>query len=1293
MTRWQRTTAIALCLGACAAFADDEPSMGPRDVFVNTSLIERDAADCLIVHPANDPQMRQLAATLARQLNDLTGVVFPIKPDADILERRFVVDQHHRQTHLILLGNVNNNQAMFYLYGNHWTRVDCKWPGADGFVVQTIGNPYGTGKNVVVLGGSDIRGTRQAVDYFVGQAREAYAADQLVLPLIWKIVVDGSDRPPDSVTNGDDCMKFQSLVGAFLGSGSQSSLETVAGFLQGQVKSESPIFDCRHYRATGVAVALDLIDDTGVLDADDLLTIDNSYLKQLIITYKNRPWQQFGQTSGGSNTHDINGALEYYFPATYLLKYGNPNAAARTVLETGAAELRPFLEQAVRGNHGNYGDIDWTYGLANLCWYRYAFHDERYEIFDEGYARNQSQLGAALRRHVSTNGIAVFYYNDAKLKYLVSGGSINGWGYSIFGGDWPTPDSLEPVKPVELLGVMKILPEATQDDQRSTKTDFDRVCFMDDFTDQGYYMLIQQREHYRNCPSTPADWIRSFRYDGVELLSADSIVNDGFGIRKRSETSQLLRIARGTRTAVAQTKFPEPMGYADRYTTVIFRRGEYFVVLDDFAVTKAGKVTYVRRWRPQGTPTARGRGWEAAVGESVLRLMPSEPVRMIGAQQLQRVDAEVGEVVSFQNLLYASTPQQQRDYSMVRLSHQAALVRNERADNRPVALVGGNHAGGPVHLDEIETDAAVFYISEEVIELFDGTYLRIGGQPIPLEPAGQVLTAAGDPRLATTLAEMYEEAERALKPIVEPEKIRTSHRLVLDELWSFDGFKKRGSNVNYRVDKSDPQHWIYDLGREVRLSEIEGVRLPDGVTSIEVSRNGVDHEWQRVEVETGGRPRFGRHHYGWFHSESVSSIENLDHTCRFVRLPVDQPEGRTKYPGTHIGIEFRDHSLVASAGRIGYGGWTSSSKRHRVTDLDGDGDEELLVATDQHELLALSHRGELLWSQDIGEPIVDFYATDLNGDGRKEILLARWNKLLYILDHMGQQQVAVDVGLPPKWVGTGPYYVTALNLSHGNRSPPRKIPAVGTWNVMLVPQPDRDVSLTENWIHAIDDSWPKDSGIRENVDLNDNGRPDILMHGGQGPIVVSEVQADANGESQLRYIAQYQSLPGRYFYCDQFRLSGQAEARTILCVGEQGLAALKLTPTDSDGIEFTEVFHVPVNPISCYDLADINGDGYADIVFGKPDGYIFVVDNTGHMLAHQQLGDGVSDVQVVRCKDGQRIIAAVIDGDLTFCDTKLSVLAHTDIRQVTGLDCLRDGEEEILVVFGAQRWWAARYRR
>jgi hypothetical protein len=95
-------------------------------------------------------------------------------------------------------------------------------------------------------------------------------------------------------------------------------------------------------------------------------------------------------------------------------------------------------------------------------------------------------------------------------------------------------------------------------------------------------------------------------------------------------------------------------------------------------------------------------------------------------------------------------------------------------------------------------------------------------------------------------------------------------------------------------------------------------------------------------------------------------------------------------------------------------------------------------------------------------------------------------------------------------------------------------------------------------------------------------------------------------------------------------------------------------------------------------------------VFGKPDGYSFVVDNTGRLLAHRQLGDSVSDVQVVRCKNGQRIIAAVIDGDLTFCDTKLTVLARTDIRQVTGLDCLREDEEEILVVFGAQRWWAAR---
>jgi hypothetical protein len=493
--------------------------------------------------------------------------------------------------------------------------------------------------------------------------------------------------------------------------------------------------------------------------------------------------------------------------------------------------------------------------------------------------------------------------------------------------------------------------------------------------------------------------------------------------------------------------------------------------------------------------------------------------------------------------------------------------------------------------------------------------------------------------------------------------------------------------LSYRVNKSDPQHWTYDLGREVRLTEIEGVRLPAGVTTIELSRQGFPHDSQRVEVETSSRSRFGRHHYGWFHSESVAAICHLDHTCRFVRMPVDQPEGRTKDPGTPIGIEFRGYPMVASAGGIGYGGWQATSQRQRVIDLDGDGREELLVATDQHELVALSADGELLWSRQIDVPIVDFYVTDLDGDGRREILLARWNKNLTILDHQGHPQVSVDVGLPRKAVGTGPYYVAALNLGGG-----QKIPAVGTWNVMLTPKPGSDPGISDNWMYAIDDSWPKDSGVRENGDWNDNGRPDILMHGWQGPIVVSELQTSAGGDPQLHYIAKHQSIPGRYFYCDRFQLAEHAGSRTILCAGQQGLAAIKLAPDDNGGIEFTEVFRLPVSPISCYDIADVNDDGFADIVLGNSYGYILVIDNMGHVLAHKRHGDGVYHVQVVHGDDGKIVISAAVDGHLLFCDTELTELARTNVGRVTALRRLPLEGVEALVVFGAQRWWATRLR-
>lgn len=89
----------------------------------------------------------------------------PARPDQFDLEP-------FRSRTVIALGNLNNNALLFRLYGQGYTAVDAFYPGAGGFVVHTVHDPWGTGKNVIVLGGSDDAGLEVAVGRFLSLAAD-----------------------------------------------------------------------------------------------------------------------------------------------------------------------------------------------------------------------------------------------------------------------------------------------------------------------------------------------------------------------------------------------------------------------------------------------------------------------------------------------------------------------------------------------------------------------------------------------------------------------------------------------------------------------------------------------------------------------------------------------------------------------------------------------------------------------------------------------------------------------------------------------------------------------------------------------------------------------------------------------------------------------------------------------------------------------------------------------------------------------------------------------------------------
>ncbi|MBT3379092.1 MAG: VCBS repeat-containing protein [Lentisphaerae bacterium] len=123
-----------------------------RELFLKTTLVQEGSAQCVIIVPEDG----RYAEAVAR-VQQAIGVELPVlageaaRPE-DLLKTR----------HIIALGNMATNALVRRLYYRYYTFLDLWYPGKGGHVVRSLHNPFGTGRNVVFVGGSDAPGVLAA---------------------------------------------------------------------------------------------------------------------------------------------------------------------------------------------------------------------------------------------------------------------------------------------------------------------------------------------------------------------------------------------------------------------------------------------------------------------------------------------------------------------------------------------------------------------------------------------------------------------------------------------------------------------------------------------------------------------------------------------------------------------------------------------------------------------------------------------------------------------------------------------------------------------------------------------------------------------------------------------------------------------------------------------------------------------------------------------------------------------------------------------------------------------------
>ncbi len=158
------TLAIVMLLSSSLpAFADTGKVISQlRDLHMKTLLVEKGAAKAIIVAPKNGRYV-EIAREVHDKILDSTGADLKVYDDENAMPEKVLQNYN-----VIAIGNCSTNKFIETLYRQWYVILDIKYPGPGGHVVRSLHNPYGTGHNVIFLGGSDDQGVSEAGKVFIG---------------------------------------------------------------------------------------------------------------------------------------------------------------------------------------------------------------------------------------------------------------------------------------------------------------------------------------------------------------------------------------------------------------------------------------------------------------------------------------------------------------------------------------------------------------------------------------------------------------------------------------------------------------------------------------------------------------------------------------------------------------------------------------------------------------------------------------------------------------------------------------------------------------------------------------------------------------------------------------------------------------------------------------------------------------------------------------------------------------------------------------------------------------------
>jgi hypothetical protein len=440
----------------------ERPKLAPRKSYGKTMLVEDGKSNVYIVYPSSGEN-----AKLAKRLRDAiarrTGLKIPIVSDVEATEiDRPVLRGTYEESHLILIGRLGINRAIWPAYNRFLSAADGYYPGGDGYVVRTAANVLRNGKNHIILGGSSDVGFKKAVERFIKiiEKTDAQPDGSFVLP--WQLDVELGGKcketfeaenrlwveeslnrklhytsPPNDPGYGKVRTWYQNAMGYYW--------TGWPGYRQRAIEYIGPVLDDRahthQYLIEFFIRAYDMLDDSDLFTPEQRSGLDDLIFKNFWtfltgpdlgwMTTFSPPYDDIGLT----NRHSIAPWMADLKMAQFFHEYFELKGDVKELVEFRFSEKLNFFKHLVDERWGSsqplLSDSEHEEEIVASL-FRSALDYDFYEFFNSDNARRALSLdrinhlnGAMMWPggridHPLTLGILAHYYQDGRYLALLN---------------------------------------------------------------------------------------------------------------------------------------------------------------------------------------------------------------------------------------------------------------------------------------------------------------------------------------------------------------------------------------------------------------------------------------------------------------------------------------------------------------------------------------------------------------------------------------------------------------------------------------------------------------------------------------------------------------------------------------------------------------------------------------------------------------------------------------------------------------------------------------------------------